>query len=203
LFLPQSRFILSDSFKDVTGNKTQLEDIRNILQRELNAKYGNSEFPYGQKGTNLAVLLKHCLTPEHIPTKKLVCCKLCGTQETPASITNVIHMPIGTKSTNATLKPLQNGVHNCPKCRSPSPLQTVFSEMPHIVSIIPSNCKQQKPTKMLNILLCNDKEQNLSLRGIIYWKDENRFVSRIVTPDSMVWFYDGISTRRIPSMRVN
>jgi hypothetical protein len=187
---------VSAGFKDVTGQKTQLENIRDIFRRELHTKYGDPEFPYGQKGTNLAILLQYCLTPEHIPTKKLIYCKLCGTQESPASMTNLIHMPSGTKSTNATLKLLQNGIRNCPKCKTPSPLQTVFSEIPHIISIIPRDYKQQKPTKMLNVLLCNNKEQNLSLRGIVYWQDQNHFVSRIVTPDSMVWFHDGISTGR-------
>jgi hypothetical protein len=107
-------------------------------------------------------------------------------------------MPSGTKSTNATLKLLQNQIHKCLKCGTPSPLQTVFLEIPHIMSIIPiaKDCKQQKPTKQLNVLLQKNKEQILALRGIIYWQDENHFVSRIVTPDSMVWFNDGMSTAR-------
>jgi hypothetical protein len=188
--------MLSDGFKDVTGKKTQLENIRDTFRRSLNRKYGNLVFPYGQEGTELAALLEYCLTPKNTPTRRLVYCQSCGTHETPSSTTNHIYMPSGTKSVNATLKLLQNGSYNCHNCGTPSPLQTVFSEIPHIMSIMPREWKQQKPTKLLNVLLLNNKEQNLSLRGIIYWKNENHFVSRIVTPDSMVWFHDGMSTAR-------
>ena len=64
------------------------------------------------------------------------------------------------------------------------------------MSITPKDWRQQKPTKVLNVFLMNSKEQTFSLRGIIYWMNQNHFVSRIVTPDSMVWFHDGMYTAR-------
>lgn len=73
----------------------------------------------------------------------------------------------------------------------------IQKEAPHIVTMIPGNdYKKQKPTKNLNVLMVNNKEQTLMLRGIIYWENRNHFVSRIITPDSMVWYNDGITTGR-------
>ncbi|KAE9388293.1 hypothetical protein BT96DRAFT_751835, partial [Gymnopus androsaceus JB14] len=68
---------VAQGFKEITGKKKTIENVRDDLRNQLNMDFGSENFPYGPVGTSLGLLLSKCMSDDIVPTSRHVICNQC------------------------------------------------------------------------------------------------------------------------------
>jgi hypothetical protein len=180
-------------FKKFTKGQISFEDMRDILRGRLHQK-NKDMFPYGAVGTSVSSLAINMLSCKDSVSSSHRICSQCEFQsdDIPDRVDFILH-PVGNPQAISTwLNSLQHETHEkCPDCGGDLKQPIFFNEPPSILVF-----DSQSSTIKLNKKIKFDYDYQittLKLRGIVYYGNFH-FTARIISPDDIVWYHDGMTT---------
>jgi hypothetical protein len=167
--------------------------MRDGLRKKLYLKDKNL-FPYGTTGTSVSSLAMNMLSCKDLVSSSHKTCSQCGFRgpDIPDRLDFVLHPSGNPDAVSVWLNSLQHVTHDkCPDCRGDLKQPLFFNEPPSILVL-----DTQSSTIKLNKKIKMDYDNQittLKLRGIIYYGNFH-FTARIISPDDIVWYHDGMTT---------
>jgi hypothetical protein len=128
---------------------------------------------------------------------------MCGDQIVKGRLTyhTVVAMRHG-NSTAVSIRIMQTGLRrSCPLCQTASPSTEYYNYALTLlfIELAVGHSTLYTINRTVKVMFGNNQTAALMLHGIVHWKNQNHFVSRIVTKDQNAWFNDGIDTGRLSS----
>jgi hypothetical protein len=180
-------------FQKFANGKISFEDMRDGLRKKLHLKDKNL-FPYGTAGTSVSSLAINMLSHKDLVSFSYRICSQCGFkgEDIPDRLDFVLHPTGNPDAVSVWLNSLQHETHEkCPDCRSALKQPIFFNEPPSIL-IFDTQSSTIKLNKKIKFD-CDNQITTLKLRGIVYYGNFH-FTARIISPDDIVWYHDGMTT---------
>lgn len=187
--------ILISGFSVLEQNGVTLENLRNLLRRELHIDYGRV-FPYGTEGARVADIFRIlCSARENVMVSPLICtvCRVRTSDDRPSREPIIYCFRERLLSTSEWTRDLsEDTAHMCPHCMCPMVYERKFVSPPPLLTLeadsyfdIPIDYEVQIDVwgELLTYTLC----------GVVYYGDFH-FTSRLVSSSREIWFHDGRTT---------
>ena len=182
---------LAQNFHQVANQSITINNARDNLRHILSQTHPDY-FPWGQFVTLDDLLYYTLQTSSATMQSELVC------QQSHSTIFHTMHTflisitHINGESIQSWLtSPQESTYSECVQCQSPrARYLKLLYPLPVIIFEFPSG-----DTILNNIITIpiNNEHHEYSLKGVIY-HGSNHFTSRIISPDNVVWYHDGMTT---------